>query len=152
MRIININIYNLLRWNDVPRTSRVFCLRIAIFSQFSVYSNITQEKQVINLLLLSNFCPVISFWQIQKDILMNYCAYTIRSLVMVRVVASSCQRKEFQNEASEKSSSGCETKTAISPSSFHERGIRCACSTREKESFQPVFCAKREGIPSALIH
>ena len=25
---------NLLRWNDVPRTSRTFCLKIALFSQF----------------------------------------------------------------------------------------------------------------------
>ena len=25
---------NHLRWNDVPRTSRIFCLKITIFSQF----------------------------------------------------------------------------------------------------------------------
>ena len=28
-------------WNDVPRTSRIFCPKIAIFSQFWVYLNIT---------------------------------------------------------------------------------------------------------------
>ena len=32
---------NLLRWNDVPHTSRIFCPKIAIFSQFWVYLNIT---------------------------------------------------------------------------------------------------------------
>ena len=39
---------------------------------------------MINLLLLSNFCPVISFWQIQNDKLTNYCIYTVWSLFMVR--------------------------------------------------------------------
>ena len=27
-------VVNLLRWNDVPRTSRIFCPKIATFSQF----------------------------------------------------------------------------------------------------------------------
>ena len=76
---------NLLRWNDVvPRTSRIFCPKVAVFSQFWVYLDITRAKQMINLLLLSNFCPVIPFWQIQNDILTNYCTYTVWSLVMVR--------------------------------------------------------------------
>ena len=35
-------IINLLRWNDVPRTS--ISPKIAIFSQFSVYLNVTQVK------------------------------------------------------------------------------------------------------------
>ena len=35
---------NLLRCNDVPRTSRI-CLKIAIFSQFWVYSNIIQKAK-----------------------------------------------------------------------------------------------------------
>ena len=48
---------------------------------------------MINLLLLSNFCPVISFWQIQNDILTNYYLYTVWSLVMVR--EPSCQRKRI---------------------------------------------------------
>ena len=30
-------VVNILRWNDVPRTSWIFCPKIAIFSQFSVY-------------------------------------------------------------------------------------------------------------------
>ena len=38
---------NLLRGNNVPRTSRIFCSKIAIFSQFQVYLGITQAKQVI---------------------------------------------------------------------------------------------------------
>ena len=75
---------NLLRSNDVPRTSRIFSPKVAIFSQFWVYLNVTQVKQMTNLLLLSNCCPVISFWQIQNDILTNYCIYTVWSLVMVR--------------------------------------------------------------------
>ena len=39
--------------------------KIAIFSQFSVYLSITQAKQIINLLLLSNFYPV-TYRQIQE--------------------------------------------------------------------------------------
>ena len=31
---IFVILINLLRWNDVPRTSRIFCPKIAIFSQF----------------------------------------------------------------------------------------------------------------------
>ena len=51
---------NLLRCNNVPRTLRIFCSKIAIFSQFSICLSITQAKQIINLLLLNNFYPVIS--------------------------------------------------------------------------------------------
>ena len=43
-----------------PLMSRIFCPKIAIFPQFQVYSSITQAKQIINLLLLNNFYPVIS--------------------------------------------------------------------------------------------
>ena len=32
--IVRDAIINLLRWKDVPRTSRIFCPKIAIFSQF----------------------------------------------------------------------------------------------------------------------
>ena len=42
----------------MPRTSRIFCPKIAIFSQFQVYLCITQAIQIINLLLLNNFCPI----------------------------------------------------------------------------------------------
>ena len=38
---------NLSRW-------RIFCRKIAIFSQFQLYLNITEAKQIINLLFLSN--------------------------------------------------------------------------------------------------
>ena len=37
-------ISNLLRWNDVLRTSRIFGPKVEIFSQFWVYLNITQNK------------------------------------------------------------------------------------------------------------
>ena len=38
------------RWNDAPHTSTIFSPRIAIFSQFQVYSNaIEKAKQIINL-------------------------------------------------------------------------------------------------------
>ena len=90
-------IYNLLRWKCA--TSRIFSPKVAIFSQFWVYLifkfwvYITQVKQMIDLLLLSNFCPVISLWQIQNDILTNYCLYTVWSLVMVR--KTNCQRKKL---------------------------------------------------------
>ena len=64
----------LLRWNDVPRTSRIFSPKIAIFPQFQVYSNIIQKaKQIINLLLVNNFYPVISYTDEFKKKAMNYC-------------------------------------------------------------------------------
>ena len=53
--------------------------KIAIFSQFQVYWN--RVKQMINLLLLSNFYPVIYQWIQREDELL----YT--SLVMVRELA-----------------------------------------------------------------
>ena len=92
-----LSIYiNLLRWNDVPRTSRISSPKVAIFSQFWVYLNITQAKQMINLLLLSNFCPVMSFWQIQKDILTNYCLYTVCIRLVTRYgPRTNCQRKRL---------------------------------------------------------
>ena len=36
LKILDVswNLLNLLRWKDVPRTSRIFCPKIAIFSQF----------------------------------------------------------------------------------------------------------------------
>ena len=55
---------NSLRWNDVPRTSRIFFSQNCnIFSTLvyliQVYLSITQAKQIINLLLLGNFYPVM---------------------------------------------------------------------------------------------
>ena len=32
-----LQLFNLLRWNDVPRTSRIFCPKIAIFSVLSIF-------------------------------------------------------------------------------------------------------------------
>ena len=55
------------------------CPKIVIFSQFQVY---IQVKQIINLSLLNNFCPVIPYRRVEKesDELLN----TVWSLVMVR--------------------------------------------------------------------
>ena len=72
--------FNLLRWNHVPRTSRIFCPKIAISSQFYVCLSITQAKKILNLLLLDNFYPVIYRHEFKKKAT-NCC---IRSLVMVR--------------------------------------------------------------------
>ena len=44
----------------IKRASIIFGPKIATFSQFQVYLNVTQAKQMINSLLLNNFDPVIS--------------------------------------------------------------------------------------------
>ena len=68
------SILNLLRSNDVPRTSRIFCPKIATFSQFQVYYNVTQAKQMTSLLLFDNFYPVTSYRRVQKEKkATNYC-------------------------------------------------------------------------------
>ena len=70
---------NLLRWNDVPRTSRIFCSKIAIFPQFQVYLRKTNL-----LLLFSDITPTSS-----KEKATNYCirfGHSLRSAI-------SCQRK-----------------------------------------------------------
>ena len=41
-------------------------LQIATFSQFQVYLNATQAKEMISLLLLNNFYPVIAYRRVQK--------------------------------------------------------------------------------------
>ena len=79
---LEVVVFNLLRWNDVPRTSRNFCPKIAIFSQFKEYLSITRTKQIINLLLLNNFYPVISYRRVPKE--SDELLYTVWSLVMVR--------------------------------------------------------------------
>ena len=54
-----------------------------IFSVSSIFMYITQAKQIINLLLLSNFHLVISYRRVQKE--SNELLYeTVWSLVMVR--------------------------------------------------------------------
>ena len=58
--------------------------KIAIFSQFKVYLSITQAKQIINLLLLNNFYPVISYRRVPKEKESDELLYTVWSLVMVR--------------------------------------------------------------------
>ena len=55
--------FNLLRWNDVSRTSRIFFFQNC---NISSVSSITQAKQIINLLLLNNFYPVVSYRRVQK--------------------------------------------------------------------------------------
>ena len=81
---LSAQVVNLSRWNNVPRTLRTFCPKIAIFSQFQVHLSITQAKQITNLLLLNNFYPVISYRRVQKKKKATNCCYTVRSLVMVR--------------------------------------------------------------------
>ena len=49
---------------------------------------------MIDLLLLSNFYPVMSFWQIQNDMLTNYCTYAVWSLVMVREPIASARGRD----------------------------------------------------------
>ena len=46
-RILQYHDFNLLRWNDVSRTSRIFCPKIAIFFS-QVHASIIQAKQIIN--------------------------------------------------------------------------------------------------------
>ena len=74
-------VVNLLRWNDVSRTLRIFCLKSA--SIFSVLS-ITHVEQIIDLLLPNNFylSTVISYRRVQKENDELLC--TVRLLVMVR--------------------------------------------------------------------
>ena len=83
-----------MRWNDVPLTSRTFYPKIAIFPQFEVYLSITQAKQIINLLILNNFYPVISYRRVQKKKkATNYRTRFGHSLWS----AISCQRKRLNN-------------------------------------------------------
>ena len=72
---------NLLRWNDVPRTSRTFRPKIPIiFLVLSVFKYNKYYIIKINLLLLSNFYPAISLQYIIRII----CSIRVWSLVMVR--------------------------------------------------------------------
>ena len=66
-----------------------FLCRIATFSQFWVYLNVTQAKQMISLLLLNHFYPAIDVSTGSKERESDELLYTVRSLVMVR--ATSCQ-------------------------------------------------------------
>ena len=60
----------------VPRTSSIFSPKIASFSQFQVYFNVSQTKQMISLLLLNHFHPVILLHRRdsrEKKKATNYC-------------------------------------------------------------------------------
>ena len=81
MQTIFQKIINCLQLNDVPHTSKIFCLKITIFPQL-VYLSIIQTKQIINLLLLNNFYPVMSYRRAQKG--GDELLYTVWSFVMVR--------------------------------------------------------------------
>ena len=62
---------------------------MAIFSQFSVYLRITRTKQIINLLILNNFHPVISHRRVQKEKkATNHCVRLGRSLWSANQAAS----------------------------------------------------------------
>ena len=56
----------------------------------------TQAKQIINLLLLNNFHPVMSYRRVQKE--SDELLYTIWSLVMVRNQLSNGNTFNLQNE------------------------------------------------------
>ena len=78
-------IINFLRWNDVPRTSRIFCPKIAsIFSVFSIFKY--NSGKTNNEFLTSRF----SYRRVRKE-KKAVLLYTVRSLVMVRAI--SCQRE-----------------------------------------------------------
>ena len=66
-------------------------MQIATFSQFSVYLNVTQAKQMTSWLLLNHFYPVMSYRRVQRRKKATNLLYTVRSLVVVR--ESSCQRE-----------------------------------------------------------
>ena len=54
-----------------PLTS---CAKIATLSQFQIYLNVAVEKQMISLLPLDNFCPVISYRRVENERkATNYC-------------------------------------------------------------------------------
>ena len=61
--------------------------QIATFSQFQVYLNVTQAKQMTSLLLLNNFYPAISSPTSSKEKESDELLPTVRSLVMVRELA-----------------------------------------------------------------
>ena len=73
---------DLLRWNDVPRTSRFSCPKIAIFSRFQVCLSVHPgAKQIINLLLLGNFySKLVISYRVQKfkKKTTNYCVQFTR--------------------------------------------------------------------------
>ena len=81
----------------MSRTSRIFCPKIAIFSQFlSIVSSIlTQAKQIIYLLLLDNFYPAISYRRVQKE--NDKLLYTVWSLLTVRNQLPTQVVKEIKN-------------------------------------------------------
>ena len=70
---LNVTIHIMVKY--IPNTEKIISLY-----WFQVYWNITQAKQVINLLLLGSFYPVIYRWIQKGDELL----YTVWSLVMVR--------------------------------------------------------------------
>ena len=56
-------------WPNLISCARIFfCSKIAIFSQFQVYLNKPKSaERIINLLLLNNFCPAISYRRDRKE-------------------------------------------------------------------------------------
>ena len=56
----------LLFWDEVPRTSRTFGPEVAMFSQFQVYRDTIQAKEILNLSHLNHFYPAI-YRRIQKE-------------------------------------------------------------------------------------
>ena len=62
-----------------------FAPKLQYFLSFKLYLNITQAKQIINLLFLGNFYPMISFRRVEKE----SHELLVWSLVMVRETVTS---------------------------------------------------------------
>ena len=70
----------------MPRTSRILCPEIATFSQPYVCINVTQAKQIINLLLLSDYLSIYIYIYIDKFETEDELLCTVWSLVMVQLL------------------------------------------------------------------
>ena len=76
-------IFNITEWRATQS-------QIATFSQFQVYSSVTQAKQISSL-LLNHFYPVTSYRRVRKGKKTDELLYTIRSLVKVRESVASAR-------------------------------------------------------------
>ena len=81
--------------------SRIFCPKNCDIFELITYLNVTEAKQTTSLLLLDNFCPVMSFTdEFRRKRKRRIIVYRVRSLVIVREPVASAMRN-FVNSASE---------------------------------------------------
>ena len=88
---------HLLRWNDVPLTSRTFCPKNCnIFSVLVIFKCITQIKQMITSLLLLNNFYLVMYRRVQKKKkATNYCirfGHSLWSANQLPAQGVNCQR------------------------------------------------------------